>query len=480
MTVNYTAYLTQAYEQHKEQEELEYQKLVVAVREFYDGHMTPDLQRELTLALLSQDAIDIQNLFDVYGTRIDERASRLTISHLSEIPFMIHANAPEAPPLEWAMDLWEEAGMDALQHDLWVKTLRDKETFVLLSPELQPDNTMRIVPRIHLRYTSAESGGDNRGMKIHYPDNDDSRPPSFITKRWVESYKDNKGYVRQRQRMNLYRYPELDRKTKKQIPISIEKWVWDDRKWIKYRDDEDEAWPIEWVNPTTGEPLPMPIIHFTNVLDRMEGKKMMGPQVIIDNIVTAITSTASSVAIPGLIAIGTQPTDDGLPPKEDGSNVWTWGPNQVISVPNKRPQDASVNPTKPGDVSQLIEALKQIITLASITTGTPSLIADQVGRQQVSGEALRQIDIRPTSDVRQMQIRFGAKIHEMMQTWAKIHNAFGGTLDIPTDTKHVYAHWLPADVRDFDTVADPGEKSEINAATEESRTIPNMQPKTLE
>lgn len=485
MTVNYNAYLKRAYEEFRKQEELQEQSDLVLARRYYEGYLPQTLREELGYALLSKDPKDIQSLFGVYDTRIDERASRLSITHLSDVPFLIHPDAPEAPPLDWAMELWEEGEMDAMQHEIFIVTLRDGVAFVLLSPELQDTGKVRIVPRLYERYTSAPVGGENTGMKIHYPDDDKNRPPTAISHRWVETYVNHEGFEDQRQRMTLYKYGYAiqDRETGQiqTFPPQIEKWVMNkEGVWVKFT-AEDRDWPILWTHPKTGKPMPFPIIIFRNIMDRREGWKMLGPQIIFDNLITALASTASSVAIPGMVVIGGFPTTDGQPVKEDGSNVWRWGPDMVFGFADRRPSEASITPLKPGDVGQLIEAIKQMITLAAITTGTPSLLADQVGRQQVSGEALRQIDIRPTAEIRQMQAKLGNSVTRMIDAWTKLNNAFGGELKLPEAPPTVYAHWLPADIRDFDTVADPAEKSEeIEPIQLDKDTIEEPEPKTME
>ena len=59
----------------------------------------------------------------------------------------------------------------------------------------------------HPRYTDPELGGTGFGCKAHYESDDSNLPLEAVSKRWTESYQDERGRTRQRVRMNIY-YPD--------------------------------------------------------------------------------------------------------------------------------------------------------------------------------------------------------------------------------------------------------------------------------
>jgi hypothetical protein len=385
MAVNW---LELAYLQHQVEEEKELQRRIVIARDLYEGMLADELVAELKAGLLAGDADDIESLFNIYAATIDEIADRLSVEGFWDGPDPATAN-----PVPWASDYWQAAYLDELQHETMLNALIDGESFIILEPATDyrtGEVTIKAYP--HERYTDAEVGGTGEGVKMHYKNN--KRPGmgwDMASKRWPETVIVN-GERETRQRMTLY-IPATEEEDGR-----IEKYVAAGDDWVRHQDDGDEAWPLPWTYHS--------VIGFRNTGKRRQGSRATGAQAVLDNLVTALSTSASTMAAPTAVVMGGYPTDDGRPPNENGTNVWRMGPRRIIGFPDKSPGEASVKFERPGDLEQLLSAIDHIIKLTAVTTSTPSLTAKELGHN-VAGETLKQLDIRPTAIARRVQNAFG-------------------------------------------------------------------------
>jgi hypothetical protein len=446
MAVNW---LELAFLQHKVEEEMEWQRRVVLARDFYEGTLDDALIEELRQGLLAGNADDIPSLFDIYAAVVDEIVDRLSVEALWDGP-----DPKKANKVEWATTFWQEMELDEHQHEIYLNAVRDGESFIIVEPwvdHLTGETKLRCVP--HERYTDPGVGGTGEGVKMHYPNNQRSGVNSVMaSKRWLETVI-VKGERETRQRMTLYITATAEE------PPRIEKYVAAGDQWIRHQDDGDEGWPLPW-------PYPMHIIHFKNIGLRQQGRRAQGPQVILDNIVTSLSGSASTHSAPAAVVIGGYPTDDGKEPADDGSNVWRIGPRRIIGFPDKTPQEASVKFERPGDLTQLLNAIDHAIKLTAVTTSTPSLTAKELGHN-VAGETLKQLDIRPIAIARRLQNAFGNSWTKLFKVAAILNNALASGENVPDDTA-VHVSWLPADIRGIQPVhtVDEGQAGEDEAQGE--------------
>lgn len=416
-------YIQIAREQHEAEEELEVQRRIVLARDTYGGRLPPQLDTELAGALLSQTAEDIQELFNIYAMVVDEVANRLNVIGLQSV-------AGGQPPAA-AVEFWASNGLQEFQGDIHLAALRDGEAFLLLAPETGDDGQVRIRAYPHGRYTSAEAGGDNEGIRFHYADDvmTLNRAPDFASKRWIETFVNEDEESDTRQRMTLYipaRGAEAGR---------VEKYAMnEDAEWEEYRDEEDTAWPIPW-------PHPFPVIRFRNVSGRLQGARAQGGQIVIDNLMAALISAASSIAIPPLRVLGGMPTIDGQTPAADGANVWKLGPRQVVGFADKGPADASVDFMRPGDVGQVIAAINEVTKFIAMTTGTPSLMASRLGSLPIAAKLLQQLDLQPVAATIKAQNAFGNAWRQVFSASSGIAAGLGAAAGEPAAVI-----WAPADV----------------------------------
>lgn len=476
MAINY---IELAWKQHQAAEELEIQERIVLARDLYEGTLEDALVTELAGALLSQDASNIQSLFDLYATVIDEIADRLNVieiaaddqpmlnnssvpnqngatptGNVTQSPAGLTARPQNAAAPDWAVNLWNDNGLDEWQADIYLSALRDGESYLLLSPEVDPtskETVIRAYP--HERYTSAEVEGTNEGIRFHYADDvlTLNRPPDFASKRWVETFTTDSGESESRQRMTIYISPKGDQ------PGRVEKYVRDGSNWVEHQDEGDTAWPIPW-------PYPLPVIRFRNTGGRQQGKRAQGGQIVLNNLVTALISAAGSVAVPPMVVLGGYPTTDGQAPNSEGTNVWRLGPRRVIGWNNKQPNQASIEFKQPGDLTQIIKAINEIIKLTAIATGTPSLLSEKLGTQPIAAKLLQQMDLKPVAAARRVQNNFGNSWTKMFETAAVLINEL--TQEAANPEEKIKVIWAPADVQGY--FFDEGEATPTEDLTPEA------------
>lgn len=469
-------YIELAWKQHQAAEELEIQERIVLARDLYEGTLEDSIVTELAGALLSQDASNIQSLFDLYATVIDEIADRLNVIEIaadvdqqvispssasaqngtsaaatpttpgtngaapatsSQQPAVPAQNA--AAPA-WALNLWDDNSLDEYQSDVYLAALRDGESFILLSPEIDPITKQPVIRAYpHERYTSAEVEGTNEGVRFHWSDDvlTLNRPPDFASKRWIETYTNDQGESESRQRMTIY---IAQKEGNPPQPGRVEKYVRDGSNWTEHRDEGDTAWPIPW-------PYPLPVIRFRNTGGRQQGKRAQGGQVVLNNLVTALISAAGSVAVPPMVVLGGYPTTDGQAPNPEGTNVWRLGPRRAIGFKDKAPNQASIEFMQPGDLKQIVVAINEIIKLMAISTGTPSLLSEKLGTQPIAAKLLQQMDLKPVAAARRVQNNFGNAWAKLFETAAVLINEL--TPEAANPEEKIKVVWAPADIQGY-------------------------------
>lgn len=425
-----------AYADFKKKEELERQRRVVIARDMYEGDIDGSLLSQLDDALPGSTE-RMTALFNAYATVIEEVLNRLQIVGWQDAP-------TAGQPVEWAENAWQDLDMDELQYDLFEYTLVDGEALIILAPgKHSVTDEPVILPYIHRRWTSAEAGGDNEGFKAHYVNG----RLAMVSKRWIEEYYNEKGEAKTRQRMTLYvtaTDTEPSRVEKYEILAGVP---------VAFAADGEAVVP--W-------PHAFACIHFRNVGHRQQGQRAQGPQILLDNLFADLGTAASSHASPMLSVIGGYPTTDGKAPNSEGTNIWKTGPGQIIGFPNKNKSEAEINHVPPGDLSQLLDSIDKTTVMLALTTGTTGLIANLNSGSQISGEFLKQTDIRPTAATRQRQTSFGNAMVRMMQTYARLTNDLIPGKTLPTDTV-LHAQWMAADIRGFHP-GDGDEAAEAAAA----------------
>ncbi len=467
-------YIALARRQHEADEEEERQLRIIQARDLYAGWLSDDMITRLTESFLAEDAAAlVQQLGNFVAVVVDEIADRLAVLELASAGSNAAATntgttaqaqaggaatpaptptgnaaatgtgqpaAEFQPAPQWAVDFWNRNRLNQLQHDIYLMALRDGMAYVLLQPEMDHlTKTPYIRAYIHERYTAAEvegpsGNGTGEGIMAHYGLGDTltlNKRPLLFSKRWTETVvegEDEESF----QRMTLFIEASATE------PGRVEKYRQENDEWGLFKDEGDTANPLPW-------PYPVAVIEFANTGKQQQGRKAVGLQMAIDNVVTALVSAASTAAVPSGFIVGAHPTNDGQPISEDGDNMWRFGPGRMNGIPGKSPAEVKMEWMKPGDLSQVIEAINQLIKLMSITSNAPSLLSSQLGSIPPSARLMQQLDLRVVAAVKRVQDSFGDSWAQVFDTAAALSVAFMKGVQVDPLQK-VQVVWQPADL----------------------------------
>lgn len=328
---------------------------------------------------------------------------------------------------DWAAAVWQAARMDAVSDDVHEQALRDGEAFVIVEW-----NVAANVPRFfsHPRYTGTDAGGEGQGIVMVYAEDDVSQPPLYAVKRWIENTDNNSSQLRQR--ATLY-YP--DRIEKYFAPLF-------GQAWLPITDDDDEAWPLPWVD-SAGKPLGIPVIHFKNKGLRSEAWDAIPLQDLINKTMVDLAGAADMTGFRMLVTLGFVPTKDDKPPAADGSNAFVIGPGQMIGT-SKKAGEVDVKAIDGADLTPLLNLQNNLMLQLAMVTGTP------VSRYQITGQVaaegtLKQQEEPLLAKVRSREILFGDAWEDALNIARRLANFYGRAgLD---EKAPFYTQWEDAQTR---------------------------------
>ena len=325
----------------------------------------------------------------------------------------------------WAWGVWQDNRMDAKQLDVHRGAIRDGEYFVFVDWD---DIEARPVLLPHPRYTDPIADGTGFGCKAFYPNDDVNQPMEKASKRWTEEYLDARGRTKRQRRMNVY------------YPNRVEKWVLDtgnESGWAPL-ETEGEQWPVPWVG-VRGEPLGIPIVHFYNPMRRSELWDAIPPQDLINKTALDIIATADAAGFP-IRFVTFDPTTDGLPPEDDGSNYIKLFPGAWVKVP----ADSQIQVLDPADIAKLLESLDSWIVKLAQITDTP-ISRFQLSRQIAAEGTLKQQEAPLLGKVRARQANLGNGWENCLYVARNLANVYGAGLDTEATLSTL---WEPAETRD--------------------------------
>jgi hypothetical protein len=308
---------------------------------------------------------------------------------------------------EW----WTMGNMDSHQHAVHVSAIRDGDSYLMVDWDPIEERPI-FVP--HIAY-------DGRGgVTVHY--SDEQLAPIAATKRWWIEFGPMAGKMR---RMNIY-YPER-----------IERYYASDNSgewgWLPYTGDGYEA-VLPWVNEKTGEPIGIPLIHFTNRSRGMRyGVSEMEPGIPMQNAlnkaVVDLLAAADASGFRIMVMVG----DDA-----DGVQV---SPGMFInSLKHASEVNVSAIPGEP--MRPLIEVVDSFVQRIGQVTDTPLSYFQQSGQMASEGTHEKHED-RMLVKCRVSSVEFGASWVKAMNQAISTANAFSSMSVKPGALKAVW--------EDFDT-----------------------------
>lgn len=431
----------EAYYSALSQEEQQRQRALLRARAYHEGQQFVKLTDRLReflkdpLAELDSDALRL-NICRIVVTAVTER-------------LLVKGFTTDSDQDAILWDWWQKNRMDARQKSVHTYTLRDSETFVIVSWDDE-----RGIPRFveHEAYTDANlptrygrnvdttvypvgyARGSGYGCTAHYPNDDMSLPMEYATKRWVERRYVN-GSWESVNRLTVYH------------PDRIEKYQLLGGTRVEYEDPGDGGWPLPWIDGA-GEPLGIPVIHFRNEDDKPEALEAIPMQNGINKTLIDALMSSDSGAFPNWFAKGFIPTTDGRPLAADNSNQLVNMPGAIIATLNK---DAELTKIPGSDVKPILDTVNQLIYWAAMATDTP--VNRFISTKAIaSDETMKGQDGALINKIRSRQALIGNGWEDCMTMARRLYNTFGdGGLD---DTLTIATQWHPAESRDEQKVID--------------------------
>ena len=325
---------------------------------------------------------------------------------------------------EWAWNTWQANRMDVNQDDVYAAAENEGEAFVLVDWDEQNARARWIM---HPRYVDPKVGGDGFGCKATYENDDPNQPLVRVSKRWRELL----GGGKARLRLTAY-YPDR-----------IEKYEIADGGGLNpFRDEGDTAWPIPWLSGD-GEPLGVPVIHFTTPGERPGAYDAWGLQDALTNSLMDLVANNRLAAFRIFKMFGFYPTSDGRPPAADGSNAPKLRPGSILHS-SKGPADAAADVIEGADSAPFLNVLRELVIHAATVTDTP------VARFQITGQIAAEGTLKQQSEplmakIEKRQMRLGDKWEECLYMSRKLEALYGSAKLDPAE--NIQTLWKPVEKR---------------------------------
>lgn len=369
------------------------QKEVMLARRYFDG----DQEVELT-ERLKEFLGDEERKGPAFRVNLTKGIIDIVLEKLHVKSFDCVDTNQAALVWEW----WTKNHLDASQEEIYEAALRDGESFVIIDW-----NEAKQLPEMIMnpRFVDTMNGGDSFGCWVSYPNNDPTQEPAFAVKVWVE-----KTLTTQIIHRNVY-YPDR-----------IDKYIMNKGGW-------ELVGTVEWTNPSTGEPLGIPVIPFQTRGLRSEVWDSLPMQDVVNKSVLDLVTTLDMTAFRVFYALGFIPTDDGKEPAEDRSNWLKITPGQIIGT-TKPPQEAEFGAIDASDPTALAKACHQFMLWMALLAGVPSS-RFTTSAEVASNETLKEQENPLVAKVRSHQTRFGNSWEHVMGVARRVYNAFAteGALD---------------------------------------------------
>jgi hypothetical protein len=456
---------------HQAEEELELQARIIKGRELFAGYIDSELAEQAADIFLGADETDIEGI-NLMAIAINTTVRRVTLNGFEVVaPAAAEGGEGESvsPDEEgsssiqaieaWIKKFYEVNRIETISRDLHRMTERDGEAFLLIDYDLEyiyPRDPAQVgIAKIFIneRYTDAGATwksfqGSGEGCKAHYRHGDPNQPLDMVSKRWVEQYWEEEE-IKARQRMTLYIAEVGSDLVGDRLPARIEKYAMSESgEWEEFRDEGDEEWPIWWTEggADTGVSLPIPVIHFRNEELEPGQKKIWGLQASMDELWVSFMNAQLMSGHQLLVAFGFYPTSDGLPPEEDGSNVLTVSPRQIIGSGAVTSKEASLTAIQPAPADPLLQGLDKTAIYASFVGSLP--VSNFIFSKAVaSSETLKQGDAELVARINELIGLWSFSWSAAMDIARKMEILYGGnTMD---ELPAIVPQWASPERRDM-------------------------------
>ena len=421
-------------------------------RDFADGEHDVELSQEMK-DMLRTDSLYMNHCENILETLSDRlRLSGIQVTVKDESGEPNQAATDEAN--KWIEKLTQEWNrLDGLQINLHDSVPRDGIGFIIAEySETKEEVT----------WTVEEAFDGHSGVIVVW--GDDGHEPTLAIKLWHETQKDARSQLIDNVRINLY------------FADRIEKYIAVGSKLDPYR-DEDGNHIYGWTM-ADGSPIGVSIVPFVykgrrynkHGLGRLENVIPM--QRAVNRVFNSLVMTSENIGFPIRYSLGLDVPTTIKP----GTWLKATVPDTVTSngmTRNLTPQEKAiimeaivkiqVGQIEPAQLSGLIDEINQIlIPHMYVISGTP--YPEGTGAN-ISGEALKQLDIRLVGTAQRCQTSWGNSWEDLVKLSARIEATYGMGAPWDDEMAIVSAKWESAEVRD-DTAVIANVKSTVDIVPE--------------
>lgn len=372
----------------------------------HDAQMTSDMKKMMRISETTEiSPFNSNQCDDVIQTQND----RLTVERIE---------GDNDAASQWGATLLDDNRFDGLQMDVHEAALRDGDTYVLV----EYDNVDNQV------YFCHEPAWDNTcGMLVVYKASN-SQELACAIKVWTETEK----VFGDTLRVNYY------------YPNRIEKYIQSSgqNRLLPYEDPDYPGWPLPWTmdGSAGGEPIGVPVIPFRNRAmgtgnyGLSELENVLPLQDTKNRIMHSMIMTAELSAFPILVAKGFTPSAKVTP----GMIV------PILSEgggPLSKEQQADFYKIEGSGLEQFITVMRYLEQQIEAVSRTPSMQSNA----NMSGEAMKQSEIKLLGKVRRFQVKTGNSWEDVMAMAHRLQTAAGTQL--PPASKTWRTQWEDAQLR---------------------------------
>ncbi len=404
-------------------------------RKFAYGEHDVELSQEMKDMLRADNLIlnQCENILETLSDRI-----RLSNSNINAT-----VNGEDGEPDEeatteankWIESLTQSNRLDGMQIDVHDATPRDGMGFVLAE---YSEAEKRVVWTVEPAYDG------HSGVVVIW--GSDRQELTMGIKLWHETQVGNKSELVDHVRINLY------------FPNRIEKYIVIGGELNQFKDKNGE-WRYDWILKD-GSPIGVAIIPFVYKstpddrfgLGRLEN--VIPVQRAVNRVFNSLIMTSENIGFPIRYSLG-MPVPTTIRPG-------TWitavvpdtipiegGKTRTLSAAEKTALMEAIVKVRIGqiesaDLGGLLNELGFMIAQMYIISGTP--YPEGTGAN-MSGEALKQLDIRLIGTIQRCQTSWGNSWEELIKLSARIETVFGGGAPWSSDTTVINAEWVSAELR---------------------------------
>ena len=311
----------------------------------------------------------------------------VVVDSLAERLRVIGFHADDEEFGEWAWDMWRKNRMDYAQVVVHTEAVMLGDSYLLCDWDAKNERPRwsHQMPEMIIPHYDEVTGSID-----------------WVSKKWIQHPRIGED---PETRLNLY---YADR---------VEKYVARGGVWARHQDEEDEAWPVLWLDKA-GEPLGVPIVHFRNRpmgadFGQSEIINVIPMQDLLNKSLIDLTMILDTLAFPQRYTLNIA---------HNASRLEIM-PGSVAEFHSEY-NGGQVGQWTAASVEGPLKAIESLVQHIAGTTRTPQHLF-QIAGGVPSGEALKTAESGLVNKAKQRMVNFGNSWEDCMMMAVRIQAAFG-------------------------------------------------------